>query len=202
MQTTGRRGRRPRRKGLINAVRIIAGQWGSRQLAVASVAYLRPTPERVRETLFNWLQPVVEGSRCLDLFAGTGVLGVESVSRGAAHACLVEKNTLAAAGIRAGLIKLQASQVELVVCDALRFLSRAPTPFDIVFLDPPFGQNLLGPVCHKLEDCGWLARDAWIYIEHEARTPPPPMPPSWLEHRSGIAGEVAYRLVRRRDGDP
>jgi 16S rRNA (guanine966-N2)-methyltransferase len=177
-------------------LRIIGGAWRGRKVEFAAVPGLRPTPNRVRETLFNWLMPVLREAACLDLFAGSGVLGLEAVSRGAASCVLVERDARAVAMLRAQVSRLAAGQVEVVAADALQWLAGASRPFDIVFLDPPFHSALLQDCVDRLEQRGWLAASAWIYIESEAGTELQ-LPPHWQWYRDKRAGQVSYRLARR-----
>ncbi len=158
---------------------------------------IRPTPDRVRETLFNWLAPRLPGARCLDLFAGSGALGLESLSRGAAHVTFVERDSTAAGELRARLSEWGASGAEVEQADALRFLQRPGEPFDIVFLDPPFGSDLLTGSAELLERGEWLAPRAAIYIECAARSGLPPLPPTWTVTKAKQAGEVGYHLLTR-----
>ena len=158
---------------------------------------LRPSPDRVRETLFNWLQPVVLESRCLDLFAGSGVLGIEALSRGASEVVLVERDAQAVRSIGDSLQRLQATGATVLQADALRYLDTAPVkPFNVVFLDPPYAAGLLPEVCGKLARNGWLAPSAMIYLEAPASSTLPPLPPAWVMHRSRQAGQVGYHLLR------
>ena len=176
-------------------VRIIGGHWRGSKLPVADKPGLRPTSDRVRETLFNWLQPALPGARVLDLFAGTGALGLEAASRGAAEAVLVERDPGLAASLRATAERLHADRVEIVCEDALRWLARAPTrQFDIVFLDPPFEAGLWQPALAALPS--WLTQEAWLYLE-AARDAPPAVPTDWVAHREGSTREVRYALYRR-----
>jgi len=186
-----------RRGGHANQVRIIAGQWRGRRLEFPDLPGLRPTPDRVRETLFNWLAPVLPGARCLDLFAGSGALGIEALSRGAAEAVLVEPQPLAVRALRENLARLKAENARVEMTDALAWLRQPATPFEIVLLDPPFGQGLLEPVCAMLERNGWLADAAWIYLEAETELERLPLPVHWMPYREKIAGAVSYRLARR-----
>ncbi len=182
-----------------NQVRIIGGRHRGRRLHFSPGRGLRPTPDRVRETLFNWLQADIRGARCLDLFAGSGALGLEALSRGAAFLCAVEQNRTAAQRLRDNITLLhEESAAEVVQGDALRVLKTPPErPFDIVFLDPPFADGLLPAVCRLLEDRDWLAPDAVIYLEQDAAQGWPDLPASWLIHREGSAGQSAQRLLRR-----
>jgi 16S rRNA (guanine966-N2)-methyltransferase len=182
-----------------NQVRIIGGRHRGRRLHFSPGRGLRPTPDRVRETLFNWLQADIRGARCLDLFAGSGALGLEALSRGAAFLCAVEQNRTAAQRLRDNITLLhEESAAEVVQGDALRVLKTPPeSPFDIVFLDPPFEDGLLPAVCRLLEDRDWLAPDAVIYLEQDAGQEWPDLPASWRMHREGSAGQSAQRLLRR-----
>ncbi len=176
-------------------VRIIGGQWRGSKLPVADVAGLRPSADRVRETLFNWLQQKLPGARVLDLFAGTGALGFEAASRGAAQAVLVERDPALAASLRASAARLHAENVEAVCDDALRWLAREPhARFDIVFLDPPFDAALWQPALAALRP--WLATDAWLYLE-SPRDGAPIVADGFIEHRAGTTREVRYGLYRR-----
>jgi 16S rRNA (guanine966-N2)-methyltransferase len=180
-----------------NRLRIIAGQWRGRRLSFPNLPGLRPTPDRVRETLFNWLAPVLPGARCLDLFAGSGALGIEALSRGAGEAVFVERHPLAVRALRVNLERLQARGALVAQDEALNWLRQPGQPFEIVFLDPPFGEGLLDPACAALEQGGWLAANAWIYLETEAEARRPPLPASWAVHREKTVGAVASRLARR-----
>lgn len=177
-------------------VRIVGGQWRGRRLPVPAAEGLRPTADRVRETLFNWLAPLLEGARCLDLFAGTGALGLEALSRGAAAAVFVERSPAAALAIEDSLARLGGRGGRVVAGDALRFLAGAPEPFDVVFLDPPFGDFALGDLCKLLEQ-GWLGENARVYLEMPASEPVPPLPPRWELLREKTAGQVRYALAAR-----
>jgi len=154
-----------------NQLRIIAGSWRGRKLSFPPVPGLRPTPDRVRETLFNWLDPVIRGRHCLDLFAGSG-------------------------NLREQLQILNATQVQVVQADVGSYLSAAPRAFDIVFLDPPFRESRLPECMHLLETHGWLAAEAWVYLEAEHGLVLD-LPDNWALHRSKQAGQVDYHLARR-----
>ncbi len=184
--------------GPTNRLRIIAGQWRGRRLSFPDLPGLRPTPDRVRETLFNWLAPVLPGARCLDLFAGSGALGIEALSRGAAEVVFVERHPLVIRALRDNLERLQARDARVVAARALDWLRQPGQPFEIAFLDPPFGEGWLEPACVALEQGGWLAETAWIYLEGEAEGRRPVLPASWAIHREKTAGAVAYRLLRRQ----
>lgn len=180
---------------LANRLRIIGGRWRGLRISFPPLPSIRPSPDRVRETLFNWLQPYVLGARCLDLFAGSGALGFEALSRGADHVTLVERDPTVGRHLKQTLKRLGATNADVVVEDARRFLERSPQPFDIVFLDPPFDSALLDEALSKLPH-GWLAPNAHVYIESPAERGLPELPAGWLVHRSKQAGQVGYHLVR------
>ena len=190
------------RAGRGGRLRIIAGSWRGRILPVPDAPGLRPTGERIRETLFNWLAPVISGARCLDAFAGSGALGLEAASRGAARVTLIERSERVARQLRANLGTLGAGNCEVVRADTLRRLAGPPptTPFDLVFLDPPFDDDLLGPACRLLETGGWLAPAARIYLEAPAHQGLPELPPGWAVVRDRTAGAVRYLLAQRHAG--
>lgn len=175
-------------------VRIIGGEWRGRKLAVPDVEGLRPTPDRVRETVFNWLMPVIDGARCLDLFAGSGAFGLEAASRGASLVWLVERDATALSVLLEASERLKATQVRVVADDALAMLQRPPDlTFDIVFVDPPYARNLVGSVVDRLQSGGWLAPQALVYTEWPIGQPPPlPAPP----FKFSRAGNIEYALYR------
>jgi 16S rRNA (guanine966-N2)-methyltransferase len=151
----------------------------------------------VRETLFNWLGSDVMGARCLDLFAGSGALGIEALSRGAACLTAVERNRAAAQRLRDNLALLDIGAIDVRQSDVLRLLSHAPSqPYDVVFADPPFADDLLAATCSRLAGGAWLAATAWVYVEQDAHRPWPEMPAGWHVHREGRAGQSAHRLLR------
>jgi 16S rRNA (guanine966-N2)-methyltransferase len=180
-------------------LRIIGGRYRSRQLRVPSRPDLRPTPDRVRETLFNWLGQDLSGLACLDLFAGSGALGFEAASRGAARVTMVEKDRVALAELERGRDALGAAQVEIVRGDAHAFLAsghgrfdtRPSSRYDVVFLDPPFRQNALPALLAELAPR--LQAGARVYVESDA---PVDAPPPWTELRRARAGQVSYQLLR------
>jgi len=179
-------------------LRIIGGQWRSRQFDFPMAHGLRPTPNRVRETLFNWLAPYVEGAKVLDVFAGSGALFLEALSRGAGSALALDLNSAAINSLRGHLLTLRCDNGHLLQTDALRHLEQQPaTPFDLVFLDPPFSQGLLLPACTLLEEKGWLAADAWVYTESENPPSSLGLPGNWRLHREQKAGQVYYALWER-----
>jgi 16S rRNA (guanine966-N2)-methyltransferase len=192
----GARAPTPKSSGSARILRIIGGKHRGRRLRFPAGVTIRPTPDRVRETLFNWLQPRIAGARVLDLFAGSGALGLEALSRGAAHVSFVEKDRRAAAAIEA-LVREWGEESAQVYCgDALGWLARAAggAPFDIAFLDPPYDAALLSQVGAALAGGGLLAPDARVYVEHRARDGVPPLPDGWQHIRDGRAGEVGYHL--------
>ena len=180
-----------------NKIRIIAGEWRGRQLAVVDIAELRPTPARVRETLFNWLQYDITGSRCLDLFAGSGALGFEAASRGAKKIVQVEKNSRAFQQLKENTASLLVEWIDCVHQDVFHFLSGSSEPFNVVFLDPPFGQDQAVQCCQCLEEKGWLADNAKVYVETEKRLSLEGIPENWQLLKSREAGEVSYHLFAR-----
>lgn len=180
-----------------NRIRIIGGQWRSRVLIFPDLPELRPTPNRVRETLFNWLQFDLTGARCLDLYAGSGALGFEALSRGAGSATLVDVHTAACLALRDNSRKLNAT-TEVIQAEARRFLGGNGTPYDMIFLDPPFGQGLVMECCELLETQNWLAPAAMIYIEAERTLVLDGLPETWQPLRSKTAGEVGYHLWQRQ----
>ncbi len=192
-------GKAPVAHGGDGQLRIIAGQWRSRQFAFPMAHGLRPTPNRVRETLFNWLAPYVEAARVLDPFAGSGALFLEALSRGAGSALALDLNPAAVTSLRGHLATLRCDNGQVLQSDAIAYLQSQPaTPFDLVFLDPPFSQDLLLPACTLLEERGWLADDAWVYTESEQVPSSLGMPGNWRLHREQKAGQVHYALWERR----
>ena len=179
-------------------LRIIGGEWRSRRFAFPEGPGLRPTPDRVRETLFNWLAPYVAGARILECFAGSGAVFLEALSRGASAGLALDLNGAAVAALRGHLQTLQCDRGQVQQQDSLRYLSeQSATPFDLVFLDPPFQQNLLQPTCELLEQRGWLAAGAWIYTESEHAPSSLGLPGNWRLHREKHAGQVHYALWQR-----
>lgn len=177
-------------------VRIIGGRWRGRKLIFTPADGLRPTGDRIRETLFNWLAPYIEDARCADLFAGSGALGLEALSRGAGHCDFVDTSGAALAQIRAHLKTLGAQDKgECHQARAQQFLLAAHAPYDIVFMDPPFGLQLVAPVSAALVQASLLADNALIYVETAAGEALPAFPPGWSEHRGKVSGGVAYRLI-------
>jgi 16S rRNA (guanine966-N2)-methyltransferase len=186
---------KPHSRGRPGRLRIVAGRHGGRLLPVPSQPGLRPTPERVRETLFNWLAPLIEGARCLDLYAGSGALGFEAASRGAAQVTLVEQNPRVVRALREHARVLGDPRVTVVRADALRWLRAGGGPFDVVFLDPPFDAGLLVPSCRLLAEHGWLAARARVYLETPVSAGLPGLPAGWRRVKEGRAGQVRFALA-------
>lgn len=180
----------------IRELRIIGGSLRGRKLRFPPDAVIRPTPDRVRETLFNWLQPHLGGARCLDLFAGSGALGLEALSRGAARVVFVDASRPAINALRATVEQFGVAGAELLVDDAGHYLRAPAGPFDVVFLDPPFDAGLLAPTMQKLAASGCLATGAFCYVEIAKRQALPVLPEGWQRYREGAAGEVGYHLFR------
>ncbi len=201
-----------------NSVRIIGGTWRGRRVRFPDAPDLRPTPDRVRETLFNWLQHDVAGARCLDLFAGSGALGLEALSRGAAHCVFVEQAQATARALAEQLRQFGgAPRGRIVEMGAARFLRSPAGPdaagwtagagmagkvaagdcaFDLIFLDPPFGKDLLAPTLAALAAGGWTRAGSLVYLENERAAGVPQLPPHWELLKSKSAGEVGYHLGR------
>ena len=212
------------KKAKANQLRIIAGQWRGRKLSFADGEGLRPTMDRVRETLFNWLQNEIAGARCLDLFSGSGALGLEALSRYAGEVVMIDKNPQAVRMIRTNLELLGADNAQILQMDARSYLdslcalpqaakgsslqsakgsslqaakgSTPPQLFDIVFLDPPFNKQLVEPFCQLLDKADCLSDQAGIYIEIEKQTTLADLPKGWEVVKSKTTGQLAYYLVR------
>lgn len=190
--------KKPRSAGGAGQIRIIGGQWRGRKLPVPDSAGLRPTTDRVRETLFNWLAPDIRQARCLDCFAGSGALGLEALSRYAASATLLELERPVAQQLEKNLRTLGASQARVIQTHTLNWLAQTGEPYNVVFIDPPFRKGLLQETVTLLEQNGWLAADALIYVESEVEHGAPPVPANWHLYREKVAGQVAYRLYHRQ----
>lgn len=182
----------------LSQVRIIGGVWRSRKIHFVESPGLRPTPDRVRETLFNWLSQKIIGAYCLDLFAGSGALGFEALSRGAAHVMMVDEAYEVVCVLRENSVKLEATHLTIVQASVPTSAFTPPHWVDIVFLDPPFYQGLIATSCVWLEAQAWLAPDALIYIEAEVQLRPLPIPPNWEIVKEKQAGQVMYYLIKRR----
>ena len=178
-------------------LRIVAGKWRSRLLDIADVPGLRPTSERIRETLFNWLSMRLHGARCLDLFAGTGALGLEALSRGAAEAVFVEQSAAAVRTLQNNIRMLDANGATVMNADAFAYLESRPAPFDIVFLDPPFAADSLDELCRLLQQRNVLANDALVYLEQDRSRPEVELPEQWQLLKNKTAGNVRYMLAQR-----
>lgn len=182
-----------------NQLRIIGGSWRGRKLSFPDVDGLRPTGDRIRETLFNWLAPDIAGARCLDLFAGSGALGLEALSRGAGASVLVEKHPLAAQSLAKHLLILNADTAQVINADALGYLAKAnpALPFDVVFIDPPFQHRLWQQAIDLLEQKNLLSEGCAIYVESGIEDEYQ-VPSSWQLHRDKTTANVRYRLFYRR----
>ena len=177
-------------------LRIVAGKWRNRRLKIAPIETLRPTPERIRETLFNWLAPNIQGCNCLDLFAGTGALGLEALSRGANFVTFVENSKLAAEFLRNSSSELGAKSSRIYIVDAINFLCKKNHDvFDVVFLDPPFFDISLEMLCELLFENNWLAPSAKVYLEQNSQDLLPSLPSGWTIKHQKVAGKVRYILV-------
>ncbi len=180
-----------------NSVRIIGGTWRGRRVAFPDIPGLRPTPDRVRETLFNWLQHSLEKTRCLDLFAGSGALGLEALSRGAAEVVFVEQDPAAARSLQEQLQRLGGqAKGRIMQMGATRFLRTPGKSFDIVFLDPPFGTDALAQSIPALDAGNWLSAGGLVYLENQRAAGVPVLPAHWEMLKSKSAGEVGYHLAR------
>lgn len=186
----------------VRELRIVAGALRGRKWTFPDAPGLRPTPDRVRETLFNWLAPHLPGMRVLDLFAGSGALAFEALSRGAASAVLVEKDRAAAAALRVTAQRFGLSAARVETGEALAFLRSQPKhTFDLVFIDPPFAARLHAPVMAELARQQVLAPGGFCYLEQPAGDDLPPLPEGWTLHRTGKAGEVGYHLLHATPRD-
>lgn len=188
---------KPQKKPPPGRLRIVAGIWRSRLLDIAEVDGLRPTSERIRETLFNWLAMKIVGARCLDLCAGTGALGLEALSRGATETVLVEKSAKAIVALRRNVAALGADRAIVLQADALDFLRSGECgKFDIVFLDPPFAADMLDKLCRLLEEKAVLTADARVYLEQDRARQETVLPEGWMVLKSKSSGNVRYSLVK------
>jgi 16S rRNA (guanine966-N2)-methyltransferase len=180
-------------------LRIVAGHLRGSRIDVVDQDGLRPTSDRVRETVFNWLAPMIGGAHCLDLFAGSGALGIEAISRGAADCVFVERDRAVARQLEATLGRLKVANGSVINADALSWLGQSSRPFDLVFLDPPFSAGLWTEAAARLEANGWLAADTWIHVE-AAQGTAIVLPANWRLHREGAAGAVQFGIYRRSAG--
>ena len=180
-------------------VRVIGGEWRGRKLAVPDAEGLRPTPDRVRETLFNWLQFSIAGKTCLDAFTGSGALAVEALSRGAVEVTAIERDIKVTKQLSKLLSPLAGERLKLINADALSWLEQQPAqPFEVVFLDPPFSLPLLEPACQLLEEKGWLAENALIYVEQaKQQAGLVHLPANWILQKDKQVGDVHFSLYTR-----
>jgi len=189
--------RKPDAPGGSGELRIIGGDWRSRKLRFPDAGGVRPTPARTRETLFNWLNYHIAGADCLDLFAGSGALGLEALSRGAGAATLVDHTQALAKALRDNLRLLKSNKGDVVCQGVETYLAhRQRPPFDIVFMDPPFRQGWLERLFPLLESQQWVRPGGWVYVEYESERAMPAVPGSWQLHRQKTAGQVTYCLFR------
>ena len=190
--------KKPTQSARASSIRIIGGEWRSRKLTVPDAPGLRPTPDRVRETLFNWLAPTIQGARVLDAFTGSGALFLEALSRGASTGVAIDANTNAVNNLRRNLAVLQCDDAEVLRVDSLQYLSnKTEQGFDIVLLAPPFHQDLVLSACQLLEDNNCLNKGAWIYTESEQAPSSLGVPSSWRLHREKHTGQVHYALWQK-----
>ncbi|CAG8999161.1 MAG: Ribosomal RNA small subunit methyltransferase D [Candidatus Celerinatantimonas neptuna] len=191
--------REPKRKSVKGKgfIRIIGGQWRGRKLPVPDSDGLRPTTDRVKETLFNWLQGRIASRRCLDLFAGSGSLSFEALSRQAGFVQSLELAKYVTVQLKKNSLSLGLTEEQFVIecVDTLDFLNRSPErPFDLVFIDPPFHQGLVGPCCQLLIHNGWLSPQCLVYVEQEQDAPELNIP--WTLLKAKQAGQVCYQLYQ------
>lgn len=179
-------------------VRIIGGKWRGRKLSIPQEVEVRPTPDRVRETLFNWLAPVISGACCLDLFAGSGALGFEALSRGACEVVMVDQSPVVVKLLISELHLFKASGAQVLQAQLPKHWPVFSKVFDLVFLDPPYRENLLLPACFALEERNLLADSAYIYLESDSNLQEDQLPTGWELIRSKKAGQVGYYLAKRR----
>ncbi|MDR3490677.1 MAG: 16S rRNA (guanine(966)-N(2))-methyltransferase RsmD [Gammaproteobacteria bacterium] len=178
-------------------IRIISGMWRGRKLKVPDLPGLRPTTDQIRETVFNWLQTKIVGAHCLDLFTGSGALGFEALSRGAEQVVMIDQSPVVVANVREQLKLLKAFNAEVYQANVPQGLKPPVRLFDVVFLDPPFGKNLLLPCCFYLEENKYLANNAYIYLESENPIDETDLPSHWKLIKSKKTGQVAYHLAQR-----
>lgn len=188
----------PAAQGAPGEVRIISGKWRGRKLTVLDAEGLRPTTDRVKETLFNWLMHDIDGATVLDCFAGSGSLAFEALSRHASAATLIEREAAQARQLQLNIAKLNCDNANVIQQDCLRYLTApAPAQFNVIFIDPPFRKNLALPCCQALEQHNWLSDDALIYVESEKELDLAALPANWRLLKEKIAGQLAYRLYQR-----
>ena len=183
------------------SLRIIGGNWRGKKLRFPAVEGLRPTPDRVRETLFNWLMFEIAGARCLDLFAGSGALGLEALSRGAAETVFVDRDRRACGALDRHLFELRCNSGKVICTDSAKWLTTpglSAAPFNIVFLDPPFDAPILPEIISQLKNNGCLAPNAWLYVEQQHPAKYRLDETIWHNHRTKVAGQVSYQLYQIR----
>jgi 16S rRNA (guanine966-N2)-methyltransferase len=186
-----------------NRVRIIAGRWRGRKLDFPDAEGLRPTSDRIRETLFNWLADLIPGARCLDAFAGSGALGFEAASRGASCVVMLERNPVIVAALQASRDRIDDEVIEIHAADAATWLQRCDTPFDLVFLDPPFtDRRLLTDAIDALAAGDCIKPGGRIYLELPKQARLPDLPEDWVQEKAKVAGQVSYHLFRRKVDAP
>ena len=194
------RNKADKKKSQTGQLRIVAGNWRSRLLQIADEPGLRPTSERIRETLFNWLTPAIHGARCLDLCAGTGALGLEALSRGASRVVFVERSGAAIRALKNNIASLSATGAEVLHIGAEEYLAGSSVEtFDIVFIDPPFAADLQHELCRLLAEQRWLGEGASVYIEMDRGHAALELPDGWQELRNKTAGKVRYMLAKNQD---
>lgn len=176
-------------------LRIIGGEWRSRQLPILDIEGLRPTTDRVRETVFNWLNFEIPGAYCLDLFSGSGALGLEALSRGAADCTFIELNRDVANKIKQNLTVLKSDRGQVINSDALSFLQTPAHPYDVIFLDPPFRMGLLDTIIPEIA-ANWVKPQGYIYIERESEKSLDSLPQNWHLEKEKQAGQLTYALYR------
>ncbi len=184
-----------------NQLRIIGGRWRGRKLSFPDIEGLRPTPDRVRETLFNWLQADVGDAYCLDLFAGSGALGFEAASRGAQQVTLIESNAQVAKQLKDNAQQLKTNDCLVENKTAQQFIASASKQFDLVFIDPPYQADLWSEIADQLVNKSLLVDNALIYIECPSKADLPTLPEHWLLIKDKKAGEVRYCLFQNKSGD-
>lgn len=185
-----------------NQLRIIGGQWRSRRLNFANLPGLRPTADRIRETLFNWLAPHIQGASVIDVFSGSGALLLEAMSRGAQSGLGLELAPAAQQQIQQNLQLLSCANASVICSDSLQYLNQPSTSsFDIAFVDPPFHRQLLEPACQLLEQNGWLAADALIYLESELAPHQYKLPNNWQLLREKSTSQFNYSLWQRQQAN-
>ena len=185
------------KKSSSGSIRIISGLWRGRKLPVYEAEGLRPTTDRIKETVFNWLAQDIPHAKCLDIFAGSGGLGFEAASRQATDVVMLELNKDAHKQLLSNISTLKTESIQAININAIDYLSKPGNAFDIVFIDPPFRQGLLDKVIHLLEENGWLKENAMIYIETEKELVLKEIPEYWSLYREKTAGQVSFRLYER-----